>query len=297
MDFAGTRRRRAVRRRRGPRPDDRARLRPARARLRGAARGRRGRRGAHGHDHLPRRLRRRASSPARRPSSRSRSRRSRPRSCPTLDDDLAAEAGLRHARRAARGHPRAPAPRPRPRRSRPSSARPRSTPPSPGATVDVPDALVEARARELWDQMLHSLSHQGIDREAYLRISGKHRGGDRRGGQAGRRRRRCAREAVLAAIVEAEGIEPTEEEMLEARRRARRRGATKRRRSCSSACAPAGRLDALKDDLAQRKALDLLAESAKPIRSSRPRRATSCGPRAGRPEALAALDAGPDPAV
>ncbi|HEX2102886.1 MAG TPA: trigger factor, partial [Solirubrobacteraceae bacterium] len=33
------------------------------------------------------------------------------------------------------------------------------------STVDVPEALVDARARELWDRMLHSLSHQGISRE------------------------------------------------------------------------------------------------------------------------------------
>ncbi len=56
-----------------------------------------------------------------------------------------------------------------------------------GATIDVPDALVEARARELWDQMLHSLSHQGISKEMYLQISGRVGGGHRRGGQARRR--------------------------------------------------------------------------------------------------------------
>src|SRR3954468_12855705 len=32
------------------------------------------------------------------------------------------------------------------------------------ATIDVPDSLIEARARELWDSMLHSLAHQGISR-------------------------------------------------------------------------------------------------------------------------------------
>jgi hypothetical protein len=41
------------------------------------------------------------------------------------------------------------------------------------ATVDVPESLVEARARELWERMLHSLGHQGISREAYLRIAGQ----------------------------------------------------------------------------------------------------------------------------
>src|SRR6185295_10219051 len=41
------------------------------------------------------------------------------------------------------------------------------------AKVEVPDSLIEARARELWDSMLHSLAHQGISRDAYLRISGR----------------------------------------------------------------------------------------------------------------------------
>ena len=54
------------------------------------------------------------------------------------------------------------------------------------ATVEVPDALVAARSRELWDQMLHSLSHQGISKEMYLQISGPGGGGDHHGGQGGR---------------------------------------------------------------------------------------------------------------
>src|SRR5215203_5059767 len=41
------------------------------------------------------------------------------------------------------------------------------------ATIDVPGALVDARARELWEQMVHTLSHQGISREMYLQIAGK----------------------------------------------------------------------------------------------------------------------------
>src|SRR4051794_22723627 len=41
------------------------------------------------------------------------------------------------------------------------------------ARVEVPDSLVEARSRELFDQMMHSLSHQGISKEAYLRITGR----------------------------------------------------------------------------------------------------------------------------
>ena len=79
----------------------------------------------------------------------------------------------------------------------------------------MPDSLIEARARELWDQMLHSLSHQGISKEAYLQISGRSEdeiveAGKEDAAQALRR------ESVLAAIIEAEGIEPSEDDLLEA---------------------------------------------------------------------------------
>jgi len=131
------------------------------------------------------------------------------------------------------------------------------------ATVDVPDALVEARAHELFDQMVHSLGHQGISKDAYLQIAGKSEEeiveeGKEEAGQALRR------EAVLAAIVEAEGIEPTEEEVLEAVERAAPGEQTSPKKLLDR-LESAGRLDQLKADLAQRKALDLVAESAKPI--------------------------------
>jgi trigger factor len=130
------------------------------------------------------------------------------------------------------------------------------------ATVDVPDALVEARSRELWDQMLHSLSHQGITKEVYLQISGREEEeiieqGKEDAAQALRR------EAVLAAIIEAEGIEPSEDEVLEAVGQAAEGGTSPKK--LLERLKSAGRLDALKQDLAQRKALDLVTESAKPV--------------------------------
>ena len=129
------------------------------------------------------------------------------------------------------------------------------------ATVEVPDALVEARSRELWDQMLHSLSHQGISKDAYLRITGRE---EDEMVEAGKEDAEQAlrREAVLAAIIEAEGIEPTEEQLLEAVGEAADGASPKK---LLERLKSAGRLDALKEDLAQRQALDLVAESAKPV--------------------------------
>jgi trigger factor len=131
------------------------------------------------------------------------------------------------------------------------------------ATVEIPDTLVEARSRELWEQMLHSLSHQGISREAYLRITGREEDDIVAEGKADAEQA-LRREAVLAAIVDAEGIKPTEDEVMEAVERAAPSEGTSAKKLYER-LKNAGRLEQLEDDLAQRKALDLVAESAKPI--------------------------------
>jgi trigger factor len=135
------------------------------------------------------------------------------------------------------------------------------------ATIDVPDTLVEARARELWESMIHSLSHQGISREAYLRISGRTEEeiveqGKEDAAQALRR------EAVLAAVVDAEGLRPTEAEVMEAVEAAAPAERTSPKKLLER-LRSAGRLEQLEEDLAQRKAVDLIAESAKPISPER----------------------------
>jgi trigger factor len=132
------------------------------------------------------------------------------------------------------------------------------------ATIDVPDALVEARSRELWDQMLHSLSHQGISKELYLQISGGRSEEEIVAEGKADAERQLKREAVLAAVVDAESIEPTEEELLEGLEQAAPSESTSAKKLLER-MRSAGRLDAFKAELAQRKALDLLADSAQPI--------------------------------
>ena len=135
------------------------------------------------------------------------------------------------------------------------------------ATVEVPAALVEARSRELWDQMLHSLSHQGISKDMYLQVSGRSEEEIIADGRNDAERQ-LKREAVLAAVVAAEGIEPSEEEILAALEEAapqERASAKKLLERMKSA----NRLDAFKAELANRKALDLLTESAKPAGTTR----------------------------
>jgi trigger factor len=132
-----------------------------------------------------------------------------------------------------------------------------------GATVDVPGTLVEARARELWERMLHSLGHQGISKDAYLQISGKSEEEILEEAKPDAEQA-LRREAVIAAVIEAEGIEPSDGDVLAALQASATRENTtpeKLRERLESA----GRIDELREDLAQRQAIDLLVEHANPI--------------------------------
>jgi trigger factor len=131
------------------------------------------------------------------------------------------------------------------------------------ATVELPEALVEARAKELWDQMAHSLSHQGIDRATYLKLAGKSE--DEILAEAKPdAETQLRREAVLAALVEAEGIDPSDEELLEALAPDAERSRTSPKKLLER-IKSAGRVDALKEDVAHAAALDLIVDAAKPV--------------------------------
>ena len=128
------------------------------------------------------------------------------------------------------------------------------------AKVDVPAGLVEARARELLDRMLHRLSHQGISREMYLQISGQSEE-ELVAESSEEAEKSLKREAVLAAIVEAEGIEPADGDILDALQGPALQEKTSPQK-LRNRLEKAGRLDDLKDDLAQRAALDFIVENA-----------------------------------
>ena len=82
--------------------------------------------------------------------------------------------------------------------------------------------------------------------------------------------RALRRESVLAAIIEAEGIEVTDDDLLESLRQATAGGGVKppSDKELTKALDRArsqGRDDALREDIAMRRAVDLLVEHAKPI--------------------------------
>ena len=131
------------------------------------------------------------------------------------------------------------------------------------AQVEVPDRLVHARAHELLEDTFAALARQGISKEAYLRIAGRdeetlaHEAEPEAAAA-------LKREAVLAAIVELEQIEPTDDQVREALEpTAERQGTTVEK--LFDQLRSTGRLDRLRQELAIRQAIELLVAEAKPI--------------------------------
>jgi trigger factor len=131
------------------------------------------------------------------------------------------------------------------------------------AQVQVPGALIEARAREMWERVLHTLSHRGITRETYLQLAGREEQ-EILVENAPAAERALRREAVLTAVVEAEGIEPGEEELLEALRPAAEREQLTPEQLLAR-LREAGRMEEIREDLAARGAIELIATAAVPI--------------------------------
>jgi trigger factor len=131
------------------------------------------------------------------------------------------------------------------------------------ATVEVPDKLVHARAHEMLDQMLSALARQGINKETYLQITGKDEEAIAHEAEP-EAAEALKREAVLAAIVDAEQIEPTDEELLEAIAPVAERDNVKPEKLLER-LRKSGRIDRLREDLATTQAIKLLVDHAKPI--------------------------------
>jgi trigger factor len=135
--------------------------------------------------------------------------------------------------------------------------------------VEVPHELVHARAHEMWHRMARRLTQQGIDPQRYIELTGKDE--EQLVTEAEPDAERALRrESVLAALIEAEGIDVTNAELMDALRRAaagqggREPSEKALQRSLRRARAQ-GADEALGEDIAMRKAVDLIVEHAKPI--------------------------------
>jgi trigger factor len=131
------------------------------------------------------------------------------------------------------------------------------------AEVELSDELVAARAEEMWERTERALRAQGLDPDAYLTTTGKSREeviAETKEDAA----RQLRRESVLEAIADAEELEATDEDLLDALR-----GVAERERAKPAKVLErlrkAGRDLPIRREIRLRKALDLLTQSATPI--------------------------------
>ncbi len=135
--------------------------------------------------------------------------------------------------------------------------------------IEVPHELVHAKAHEMWHRTANRLSQQGVDPRRYMELTGKDE--EQLVTEAEPEAERALRrESVLAAIVESEGVEVTDDELLDALRQASadqsgRQPSEKALQRSLKRARSQGAEEALREDIAMRKAVDLVVEHAKPI--------------------------------
>ncbi|HKB52300.1 MAG TPA: trigger factor [Solirubrobacterales bacterium] len=131
------------------------------------------------------------------------------------------------------------------------------------ASLSLPDELATTRATERWERVERQLAGRGMSPDSFLQMQGKTREQvieeSRPEAEA-----ELKREAVLAAIVDAEEIEVSEEEMVEALAHSAEHERTTPEKLLKR-LRESGRDAMIRDDIRFRKAIDLVAESAKPI--------------------------------
>lgn len=131
------------------------------------------------------------------------------------------------------------------------------------ATVEMPDDLVSARAEERWERVERQLAARGMAPDAYLQMQGKTREELLEESKPDAERE-LKREAVLAAIAEAEGIEVSDEEMVEALAHTAEHERTTPEKLLAR-LRENGRDAMVREDIQVRKAIDVVADSATPI--------------------------------
>jgi trigger factor len=137
------------------------------------------------------------------------------------------------------------------------------------ATVEIPHDLVHAKAHEMWHQTTHRLQQQGLDPAQYLQLVNK-TSEELIVESEPDAEKALRREAALAAIVETEQIEVDDDELFEVLREASTEPGKQPpsdkalQRSLKKARARGGDV-ALREDIAMRKAVDLIVDAVKPV--------------------------------
>ena len=130
-------------------------------------------------------------------------------------------------------------------------------------TVELPDELLAARGAERLERFERRLAGQGMNPETFLQMQGKTREELIEESKPDAERE-LKGEAVLAAIAEAEEIEVSDEEMVEALAHSAEHERTTPEKLLER-LRENGRDALVREDIRVRKAIDLLAESAVPI--------------------------------
>ncbi len=137
------------------------------------------------------------------------------------------------------------------------------------ATIDIPAELIAAKASEMWNNAARGLARRGIPPDQYLQMTGKTQEELVEEAKPDAEKA-LRREAVLAAVIETEGIEVSDDELIDALRTAATAadGTQPSEEDLTKTLDRAreqGRDELLREDIAMRKAVDLLAEHAHTI--------------------------------
>ncbi|MET0206845.1 MAG: trigger factor [Thermoleophilaceae bacterium] len=134
-----------------------------------------------------------------------------------------------------------------------------------GSRIEIPHELIHSKAHEMWHRTARRLAAQGVDPQRYLELTGKTEE-ELAVESESDAELALKREAVLAAIVDAEGIEVSDDEVNEALRAAAPPDASEKQlKRALKRARSQGADDALREDIAMRKAVDLVVEHANAI--------------------------------
>ncbi len=185
----------------------------------------------------------------------------REKNLPDLDDDFASEASEFDTLDELREHIRGRIAEAFERRSEAEFRERAVDAAAAAAKLELPKDLVHARAHEMWDRIERQLASRGIDPQAYAQMQGKDRHDliDEAEGDAEKALRR---EATLEAVAEAEGIEPSDEDLIEALGPGEGKNKPEK---LLSRLRETGRDALLRDEVRLRKAAEVIADAAKPI--------------------------------
>jgi trigger factor len=133
------------------------------------------------------------------------------------------------------------------------------------AKLEIPHEIVHARAHEMWERIERQLTSRGIDPQAYAQMQGKDRH-DLIDDAEEDAERALRREAVLAAVADAEQIDPSDEDLIEALGPGEGQNDPAK---LLERLKESGRDQMLRDEVRLRKASDVIADSAEPIEMER----------------------------